>query len=155
VSEDPITFQRETIEQFYQEALPLLHDHWREIARYQDIPLNVDLDRYRDAEENGSLRIYTVRLASRLVGYSVFFLATAPHYRTSLQAVQDVLYVDPEHRGGRIGLRLVRFSDLMLRNAENVQVVYHHVKLAHPALGRLLEHVGYEAVETVYGRRLG
>jgi GNAT superfamily N-acetyltransferase len=100
------------------------------------------------------LRIYTARLHDgKLIGYAVFLVNTNAHYAGSLQAVQDVLYIDPEHRRGHAALRLLHFSEAELRD-EGVQCVYHHVKLNHPALGVLLERMGYAKIETIYGRRL-
>lgn len=152
-------FQQEIFDTFFLEAKPLLERHKAEIAHYPDIPLDVDTDRYRMAENAGTLRIYTARLNRgpseplTLMGYGVFFVNTNAHYRSSLQAVQDVLYVDPDQRLGRVGIDLIRFCDRELRR-DGVQAVYHHVKLAHPALGVLLAREGYEHVEAIYSKRL-
>lgn len=137
----------------YEEALPLLERHRQEISHYPDIPLEVDTGRYEAAEAVGKLRVYTARIEGNLVGYAVFFVMPNGHYVSSLQAVQDVLYVAPEHRRGSVGLRLVREAERMLAAAD-VQVIYHHVKHAHPALGAILSRRGYEPVETVYAKRM-
>jgi GNAT superfamily N-acetyltransferase len=136
-----------------QEALPLLEAHWREIASWDDIPLQPDYDRYVQAEARGQLCIVTARVEGRLVGYAVFFVATNGHYSGSLQAVQDILYVDRSRRGAMVGIRLVAAAERILA-ARGVQVVYHHVKRKHPLLGELLARKGYEAVETIYAKRL-
>jgi hypothetical protein len=152
--------QRETFQGFYYEALPLLEKHKNEIAHYPDIALEVDVERYRTLELLDALRIYTARIDHgpadplTLIGYAVFFVSPNPHYRSSLQAVQDVLYLDPEQRKGAAGIGLIRFSEAELKR-EGVQVVYHHVKVAHPTLGVLLDHHGYTQVETVWAKRLG
>lgn len=148
-----VTYQRERFVDVYSEAIPLLKEHWAEIATYLDIELAPDLDKYLKCEENGNLRIYTVRFDHKLIGYACFFVTPHAHYVNSLQALQDVLYLDPEYRAGRIGLNLIRFSEDELRG-DGVQVVHQHVKLAHPTLGRILERLGYQAVETIYSRRL-
>ena len=67
--------------------------------------------------------------------------------------MQDILFLLPEFRGSTVGFRLVKFCDEQLR-AEGVQVVYQHVKNAHPMLGAVLSRVGYEPVETIYAKRL-
>jgi len=155
-----ILYQRELFDAFYLEALPLLERHRLEIAHFPDIPLDVDTDRYRNAEQAGVLRIYTARLNHgpsgplTLIGYAVFLLQHNPHYQSSLQAVEDVLYVDPDQRRGRTGIELIRFSEAALKR-EGVQAVYHHVKLAHPTLGILLAKEGYESIETIYVKRIG
>lgn len=149
-----ITYQREKLSDLWAELQPLLAAHWREIAHYPDIPLDPDKDRYLQIEQAGIVRAFTARTASwRLVGYSVFFVVPSLHYRQSLQANQDVIYVEPAMRSGRVGLGLIQFGDACLRN-EGVQLVHQHQKNAHPALGRLLAHLGYEAVETGWMKRL-
>lgn len=131
----------------------LLHRHWQEIAHYPDIPLDVDWEAYEGAEAKGKLRAYTARADGEIIGYASYFVNHNAHYKSSLQAVQDVLYLAPEYRGGRIGFRLIRFADEQLR-AEGTQAVYHHVKRAHPNLGRLLGFLGYELVDELWARRL-
>lgn len=153
MSTDKLLIQRETFDNCFEEALPLLDKHWREIAHYPDIPLHPDIERYRKLEQNGALRIYTARDDGRLIGYAVFVVSPNAHYSTSIQAVQDVVYIDRERRRGSVGLRLLRLSEMMLR-AEGVQVVYHHVKAAHPALGTILARNGYEVVDLIYAKRL-
>lgn len=154
-----LKLQREIFEPFYQEAKPLLERHKEEIAHFADIPLDVDLERYRELELLDILRIYTARLDRgpadplTLIGYAVFIVSLNPHYKSSLQAVQDVLYVDPEQRKGATGIGLVNFAERELR-AEGVQAVYHHVKVKHPTLGVLLERKGYQAIETIWVKRL-
>lgn len=139
------------------EMLPLLRAHWREIATYQDIPLKIDATGYVDAEDAGILRCFTARstpqanYAPPLVGYAVYFVRPHMHYCESVQAVQDVLYLDPSMRGGA-GFRLIAWCDDQLR-AEGVQVVHHHVKIAHD-FGKILERQGYECVERIYAKRL-
>jgi len=105
--------------------------------------------------------VYTVRAftvvdnesLAPLIGYAVFFVHRNPHYRSSLQAVEDVIYLDPEYRRGRTASRLVRFAERRLTE-DGVQVIYHHAKVAHPALGKILERMGYEHIENIYGKRV-
>lgn len=149
----PLTLQREAFADVIAEARPLLVEHWLEIAHYQDIPLAVNEPGYSRIDAAGLLRIYTARRGKVLVGYACFLVDSNSHYMTSKQAKQDVLYVERSSRGAFVGIRLLKFADAALK-AEGVQVVYHHVKLSHPALGVLLKHQGYEPIETIYGRRL-
>lgn len=147
-----VRFHRETAHGLWDEIMPLLERHWREIARYQDIPLDPDEDRYLGLEEAGILRCYTCRVGEELVGYGIYVVQANAHYKGSLQAHQDVLFLAPEYRKSRIGVGLIRFADDELR-AEGVQCVYQHVKEAHN-FGPLLERLGYELVDHIYGRRL-
>jgi len=167
--------------ELWHEAMPLLVAHKQEIAHYADIRLEPDVQLYAANEQAGILRCYTARTdteirhgfsfparyqplnegapvvrdkvtrAGALVGYALFFVRSNPHYKSSVQAVQDVIYVDPSMRGGT-GYRFIAWCDAQLA-AEGVQAVYHHVKAAHD-FGRLLERQGYELVDLIYAKRL-
>ena len=147
-----IAFAREPLADCREDLRPLLEDHWREIAHYQDIPLRPDWEAYTRIERDGGLRIFTLRDYGVLRGYAVFFVRWNLHYMTSLQAAQDVLYLDPILRGQALGAQFIAWCDEELRK-EHVQVVYHHVKLSHD-WGALLARLGYERVETIWSRRL-
>ena len=144
-------YQRESVAAVFEEIKPLLALHWEEIAHYQDIPLDPDYDSYLALDKTGRIRVYTVRKEGVLIGYSVFFLGNL-HYRSTKIASQDILFVLPEYRGGGVGFRFIRYCDTQLES-EGVTVVYHHVKVKHD-FGRLLVHLGYEPIDTIYGRRL-
>lgn len=151
-SQTRITVKREiACRDLFVEISPLLETHFQEIARYKDIELDPDFVGYDLMEARGSLRVFTARLEDgRLIGYAIYFVSPNLHYRKSLQAVQDVLFIHPAHRG--CGARLIRDADRELAK-EGVQLVYHHVKCAHD-FGPLLERMGYEQVEKIFARRL-
>ena len=148
-------FQREyleTNERLIEELWPLLEAHYIQIAHYKDIPLIPDFEAYRVAEKNGALRIFTARERGVIYGYSVFFVRKNVHYSTSVQAVQDILYLDPMVRKGSTGYRFIQWCDDQLR-ADGVQAVYHHVKVDHD-FSPVLQRMGYEEIERIFARRL-
>jgi GNAT superfamily N-acetyltransferase len=149
-----VRYQREHMADIWDELLPLFELHYREIAHYQDIPLAPDRAFYLEADRLGLLRAYTVRaIDGLLVGYVTLVVRTNPHYATSVQAVADLLYLHPDHRRGRAGVGLIRYAEDQLRR-EGVQVVMHHVKIAHPRLGEILRRGGYIPIDTLYAKRL-
>lgn len=129
----------------------LLVRHHSEIAHWKDIPVAVDWAAYGLMEANGILRIFTARIGGELVGYVGFIVYRNPKYRTSLQALQDVLFVVPECRGSRVGYGLVAYADTMLA-AEGVQAAFQCSKVAHP-IDALLERQGYSLIERVWAKR--
>lgn len=150
-------FQRETLTlSLFEEMKPLLEKHFKEIAHYQDIPLDPAIEQYIGMEKAGALRVYTAREfvngQEMLVGYCIFFVRHNLHYRSSLQAAQDIIFIHPAFRHAGFGAKFISFCDDELRK-EGVQVVYHHVKQAHN-FGPLLERIGYQLVDLIYGRRL-
>lgn len=154
-------FQREPLTAaLWDEAYPLLLKHWREVSHFQDIPLEPDVARYHANEQNGVLRCFTARSGDEfsssvklgaLVGYALYIVAPNAHYKSSVQAVQDVIYIDPAFRGGT-GYRFIAWCDAQLA-AEGVQAVYQHIKAAHN-FGAVLERQGYELVDLIYAKRL-
>ena len=133
------------------EIMALSSEHYEEIAHYKDIALEPDEERYNQIEEGGMLRVFTLRnIDKKLIGYALFFVNKNLHYKSSKQAVQDVIFIRKENRGR--GGRFIAWCDEQLK-AEKVQVVYHHVKTKHD-FGVLLERQGYECVDKIYGKRL-
>lgn len=150
----PVTLQRETLAVLWDELMPLFKRHYDEISANKDIPLEPDVEGYRAVEESDALRLYVARSEGRPLGYAMYFVRTNLHYRSSKQAVEDIIFLAPEVRGTGLGIELVNYADDQLRE-EGVQVVYHHAKLAHPQLGNMLvKRCGYKAIETIYSKRL-
>lgn len=146
-------FGRENAHQFIPEAMDLFSLHWGEVGHYKDIPLEIDIDTYNKLEDAGSLRIYSARDdVNHVIGYSFYFIKHNVHYKSSLQASQDIIFIHPEKRG--FGKEFIKWCDDELRK-EGVQVVYHHVKTKKELnFGPLLEKLNYELIDLVYGKRL-
>lgn len=147
-----VTFKRETANsELFHELMPLLEKHYHEIAHYKDIPLDPDFEQYEKLEQIDALRAFIARDdLGVMVGYAVYFIRHNIHYRSSKQALQDILFIDPERRG--FGAKFILWCDKQLR-AEGVQITYHHVKAAHN-FGAMLERLGYRLVDLIYTRRL-
>lgn len=144
-------FQREPIARLWAEMTPLLEAHYREVAHYQDIPLEPDYAAYQTLEDIGIFRIYTTRLENgNLVGYAAYLIAPHLHYRSVLNATMDVVYIAPEYRG--MGRQFIEWCDQQLK-VDGVETVTQHVKVAHD-FSPMLERMGYEWVEKILIRRL-
>jgi GNAT superfamily N-acetyltransferase len=160
-----LTFQRERAHELLEEARPLYEAHYDEIAFYKDIPLIVNEVEYMRLEETGVLRCYTARHNGDLVGYCVFRVGANVRYSTSIQANQDILYVDKSKRGALIGKRLIEYCHERLKQ-EGVQLVTQHSKVSPEVkalmaemkdrkdVGRLFELLGYDLIDFVYATRL-
>lgn len=148
-----LTFQRERVTDLWDEVTPLLSRHKDEVCHYKDFVLNPDVESYEAIERAGGMRCYTARLNGDLIGYCALFVKHNLHYRDSVQALQDVLFILPEHRGSRAGFKLIRFCEEQLRR-EGVQVVMQHLKLATPKTVELFRKMGYEEIDVIMGKRL-
>lgn len=147
-----ITFQAEGPSRDIGEMALLLKAHYDEIALYKDIPLEPDFEYYRLLEGAGQLRYYSARDGGKLIGYMLVLVRRHPHYKSSLQGVVDLIYLDPEHRRGRTGMRLIEFAHSRLK-AEGVQTLVQHVK-DYADFGPVLKHMGYGPYETLWIKRL-
>lgn len=147
-----ITVQRERVQNLWGEVMPLLERHWDEIAHFKDITLDPDVEAYNAAEAVGFYHVFTARADGELIGYVAYFVRPNMHYRNSVQAMEDVLFVLPEHRNATVGLRLLKFA-LDELAAQGVQAVMHHTKAAH-SIAPLLERLGFELVDMIYVKRL-
>ncbi|SRR5258708_3509634 len=144
-------FSQENLADVLEEMKPLIQRHYDEIAHYKDIVLDPDYDQYLKVAAAGIIRLYCARTQDGiLVGYAVFFIKYNFHYKTSLQALQDIIFVDKERRG--LGFMFIKYCDKKLTE-EGVQLVYHHVKSKHN-FGPALERIGYELVDLIYAKRL-
>ena len=145
-------FQREPAShELFQEMMPLLQKHWEEIAHFKDIPLEPDWDMYLKIDQSGALRNFTARDdQGKLIGYAVFFVRSNINYKSSIQASQDVIFIDPTVRG--FGAKFILWCDKQLKD-EGIDAVYHHVKEAHN-FGPMLERLGYKLVDLIFTKRL-
>jgi hypothetical protein len=144
-------FQREPVTiDLINELIPLLVEHNKEVGDTSTIEPNIEM--FLGLEAAGHLRCFTARIDStdELVGYNVYFVQNSLHKKTSLQALQDVIFIRKGHRG--FGLQFISWCDEQLRY-DRVNVIYGHVKAAHD-FGPMLEKLGYELVDLIYKREL-
>jgi hypothetical protein len=145
-------FQREEYsENLVVEMRPLLKEHDREIPQL-GLAHDPDWNIYKTMNKAKALRIYTARVADLLVGYQVFMIGYHPHRRASLEATQDILFLEPEVRHGMVGLKFIKYCDKELEK-ENVRVIHHPFDVAHD-LGRLFERLGYMCTDIIYSRKV-
>lgn len=149
-------FEREVVtSDLFLEMAPLFEKHYKEISAFQDIPLKMDLDKYLIIEQAGNLRCFVIRDNEddiKLIGYAIFFVHTNMHYSDSLQAVQDILYIDKDYRGQGNGQMFIDWCDQELKRM-GVDLTYHHVKTKFN-FGPMLQKIGYRHVENIYVRDL-
>jgi len=142
-----LVFSSERFDSVITELMPLLSQHYKEIAWKQDkITLNPNFDHYRILEANGVLRMYIAREDGAVVGYAVFFVTQNLHYQDVKQAQSDVFYVEPSRRGAMVGQKLLRdYAESELK-LEGVKVITLHIKCDHD-WHKLAEYWGYEWTE--------
>lgn len=145
-----ITFKKERLQDIWDEILPILREHYLEIAHYKDIRFEPNVAEYFRLEDIGIIKVFTAREKEELIGYNIFFVRHNLHYKSSLQALNDVIYIKKEKRG--FGKIFIKWCDHELKKL-GVQAVYHHVKSEHN-WGKILEIMDYKLIDLIYGKRL-
>lgn len=148
-----VRFAREPMAAVMGEIDALMRAHWNEVGFYRDMPIDPDFAKYALFERQGSLRIYTARAAGRLIGYGIYLLGTALHYKTVITAQQSTLFVHPRFRLGLAAVRFIDYQEAELER-EGVQLASQHVKVTRD-FRPLLTRRGYELQDWVMTKRLG
>ena len=101
-----------TVDEMLAEAQTLFDEHYEEIARNKHVMvLKPDEETYRKSEEMGTIFILSARQGDKLIGYSVNFVTNHLHYADLKLAQNDLLFISKEHRGGRVGLKLIKETE--------------------------------------------
>ncbi len=151
MTEKKLTFNSESYDESIAGIKLLIEAHWEEVTHYPDIPLAPDYERYKELAESGHLRIFTLRKDQELCGYAVFFITPHIHYKETLIAAQDILFLDKKVRGGS-GFKFINWCDQQLKK-EGINIVTQHIKAKHN-FGKMLERMDYELMDLIYTRRL-
>jgi hypothetical protein len=145
-----IKFAREKPLDVIEEMVPLIVAHHKEISLHPDLKLKPNLTRYQQLEDLGALRIYTARKDSKLLGYMIFLISESLHFENVTDAYQDILYIDPSHRG--FGLSFFRWVDTQLKN-DGVNFILQNVTTKCD-FSPLLKRLRYELCDYLYVKRL-
>lgn len=147
-------YQEESYWDVIDELRPMLQEHYKEVAMYQDdIDLNFDEEKYRTIDHQDALRIFTMREEGKLVGYNVFFVSTHIHYMDHIYAQNDVVYIDPEYRGSECTPTFFKRCDNWLKE-EGVSVITYHMKVNKP-FQALMDFLEFDHAEHIYTKYVG
>lgn len=148
-----ITMGVERFKDCIDDIKPLLLKHWYEIANNQDtIPLDPDYDKYQWLDDQGMMRIYIARDAGELVGYFISFISPHIHYRSTVYAINDILYIDPAYRGGTQAYRMMKGAMKDLKD-NGVDRLIIHMKVNHE-FRKLLSALDFNLTEENWEREL-
>jgi GNAT superfamily N-acetyltransferase len=146
-------FAREPLAKVREEIEYLINKNWEETSVYKDsFKLDPDWKTYEAVDRGGLLGIYTARKQGRLIGYLVIMANYHMHYKEHIFASNDILYLDPEHRKGFLGIKLIKFVEEDLRKM-GVSVFNLNTTPLRP-FDNLLERLGFNLVERIYSKKL-
>jgi GNAT superfamily N-acetyltransferase len=133
------------------EVQPLIELHYEELTLHkQVVKLDPDWNRYKSLADQKMITIITARDKGILIGYSLFFVSSHIHYKNNVMANNDVLYLHPEYRQGRTGLKLIRKCEQVLQELGVDKIIW-HVKYAKD-FRQILYRLGYEDEDALVGK---
>ena len=134
------------------EIVAMGHKCFKEVdSRQGKVPFKANTKMYNILQENGNLRVYTMRGEGVLVGYAMYIIQESLHCEGVFQALSDSMYIEKEHRG--LGKELIELIQEDLTE-EGVKTFSFTVK-AGLDNGNLAEATGCYLYENVYHKRLG
>jgi GNAT superfamily N-acetyltransferase len=104
-------------------------------------------------QERGKLHIVTARDEGKLVGYFASFVDYHLHYKETMMAVNDALFLDKDYRKGSLAKDMFTFAEKELKEL-GVKVIHLHMKVEHP-FDKLCESCGYTNSERLYAKYIG
>lgn len=146
-----IKFGVERYSQVNEDIKELIKLHYDEIAvNKEDIPLDPDWDRYKLLDDKGLIMIITARDEGKLVGYSIFFISNHLHYKSTVYANNDLLYLHPDYRKGLTGIKLIKTSEIYLKQRGVAKIMW-HIKF-NKDFRILLHRFGYVDEDVIVGK---
>lgn len=154
-----ITYAQEDFANYMLDAVPLWTEHFKEVALESMAtkrPFAPDIRRYLALEESGNLAVFTAREDSKLVGYAVFIVNSPMHYKKTIYATNDALYIAPSARKGSVGIKFMKWCEqqLVMVSQNRIQIVQWRTKADHN-FGKVLEALGYAQDDIVYTKWVG
>ena len=146
-----IAYAKEFLCQVVNEVDELLALHYDELTRNKDrVKLSPMWKEYAALEMDGKFHVFTARDDGALVGYAAFFVTQHLHYADLTTAMNDVLFLHPDHRQGMTGIRLLKYCESELKKL-GAQKLCWHAKLE-TSLIPILQRLGYATEEVSMAR---
>lgn len=137
---------------FVEEMKILFPLHYEELCVTKDFPLAPDYDAYKRLADAGMLRCITVRADEEVIGYAIFIVQPHLHYMTCKTAFEDIYYIRPDFRKGRVGIRLFKYAEEVLKRI-GVNRIIMHTKI-HMDNSKLFEYLGYKWTDKLFTKIL-
>jgi len=139
-----VVYAIEKLHQFRRDADHLLAEHYQELTSFPEMPLDPNWDLYNQLETEDRLFIYTARIDGEIVGYAWFMCLKAhPHYKSLSWAGNDIIRINPDHRGKGVAKGLFDFFEADLKR-RGYKVIAVRSKTSFPQLGKMLDERGYK-----------
>jgi GNAT superfamily N-acetyltransferase len=140
----------------FEDAYDLVRMHWEELAINKDtVPMDPNVEQFEELQKTNVLHNLVVYHEGKIIGYSFIIVTPALHYKSTVFAQVDVVYVHPDYRGvDGIGMELLKRTELLAKNL-GAKVIVHHAKPHMPQIIKPLEYLDYSLYEHMYGKYIG
>lgn len=136
-----------------EETIPVQQGYWDEVAGpFHQYPPDVDWKTYLMAQQAGKLKVLAGRADGVLKAGAFIVITPHPHY-ACIAASLPLLFVDPEYRQGREGLRLVKLAEEEAARA-GAQLMMTHGGV-HNGVYKLFEHMKYSDAGRYFVKVIG
>jgi GNAT superfamily N-acetyltransferase len=124
-----------------EETLPIQQGYWEEVAGpFHSFPPDVDWTTYLMAQEKGFLKVLCGRVEGVLKAGAFIVITPHSHY-ACIAGSLPLLFVHPDYRRGREGIRLVKLAeDEAVKSGAQLMMTHGG---AHNGVYKLFEHLGY------------
>lgn len=147
MSVDDYKFDLESATQVIEESYELWQEHHDELVGH-NVKFLPDLQKYRNVEKAGLLRVFTIRLDGKLLGYSVYMVAHHHHRIQVIQAENTLFFITKNHRLGWLASKFIKYCEQHLFNHGIHQITMRTKVQA--SFGVLLKRLKYKEEEVVY-----
>lgn len=145
------TIQVERFAAVLPEMHPLHQLHWLETEGFRHgIALAPDYAACIERDETGGCLQVTLRHQGQLVGHVRMWVHARSQHTSLPMADEDTLFIRPDHRGGMLAIRLMRYAEACLL-ALGVREINANSKLANGA-GVLMRRLGYKHVAEQFSK---
>jgi hypothetical protein len=146
-----ITFNIEPVLDCKEEMLSLLDEHYEELTLNKHVvKLNPNWSEYDRREKAGKFVYLTARDGDTLIGYSAWFVDYHIHYADLKVAMNDVIFLKKEYRQGMTGIKLIKYSEKVVREL-GVNKVAWHIKESND-FRPILQRMGYAEEDIIVGK---
>jgi GNAT superfamily N-acetyltransferase len=153
-----VSFHEERFSWLRHEGEALFAQHYREASADLTVPLDPNWAQYEGLEQAGLEVCVVARRKGTPIGYANYAVSPNMHYDYTV-AECDVFFLEPEHRTGWLGVKLLSVAEALLKE-KGVAEMHARVKLhVQPGrggrdLGVLFRYLGYRPIEVNYRKRI-
>lgn len=142
----------EAISSVAEEIVSLSFRNYEETGIDPTLGYNPDYSEYLKYELTDNIRVITARYKGVLVGYAIYLIGPFKHNQDIMYADLDVIWISPVFRSGFLAMKMLKRGEQEVSGKAQFLMA---TSTNRKPISKLLERVGFEAVEVLYYKPLG